>query len=286
MHRVAGCRSVRFLDVRLGAAEIFPEGLPVVEDRLDAEGLPDAGDLLDEFVRELPPGEILAERRGAADRAVPVDLAGEGIVVLREADRLWVEVLRFPWEPFLPDSLPLVAAQVALRLAGEVRLRVQRRVARVLLVKSDVWDARSDELPRARVARRWPPPVALPLAPPEGGAVRRESDLWLAHLLVAQRELLWPERRELLPDALAPRRELRELPVSPELPLAQEPPRAWAPSSLSLRQSSPLRRLLPPPRDPENACEPFPRARYRSSSSASFSRPHQSSAKSRLGLWP
>jgi hypothetical protein len=261
-----------------------------VADRLVAAGLPDAEVHPGEFVRALPPGAFLAERRGVADMAVPVDLAGEGSAVPPEAVRLSGEVRQFQSELLPQDLPPLVAALVALRLVAEVRLQARRRAAQVTLEKWDESDALSGVpgLPpeHVRLDLPWLAPQLREL--PQGEAERPESGPPLAHLLVARSEPLLPERRwELrLRVAQGPRPELQEPPVLPELPLAREPLRASARTSLLLRQSSPLRPLLPPPRDPGNACEPVPRARYRSSSSESFSRRRQSSAKSRSGLLP
>jgi hypothetical protein len=255
-----------------------------VADRRVAADLPDAVARSDEFVRALPPGGILAERRGAAEMAVPADLAGEGSAGPPEAVRRPVEARRFLQELFPQDSLPLVAAPAAIRLAAVARLpRVRRRAARV---KPEKWDALGAEPdgPRERVRRDLPPPESALLVPMPDEAERREWDLQRAHLLVALlAEPLLEQLRSVEP---VWRREPRAPLVSQELPREPEPLRASARFSLSPRPFSPLLPLLRRPRDRGNASEPFRHARYRWNSSASFSPRRRSWAKSRSGLWP
>ena len=100
-------------------------------DRRVAAGRLDAEDHWDEFVRALPPVAFLAELRAAAEMAVPVDRAGEGIAAPSEAARQPVEVLPYLRVPSQRDLPPLVVVRAVLPPGAEPRQWVRRRALQV-----------------------------------------------------------------------------------------------------------------------------------------------------------
>jgi len=133
-----------------------------VAGRLDAE------DHWDEFVRALPPVAFLAELRAAAEMAVPVDRAGEGIAARSEAARQPVEVLPYPQAPSQRDLPPLVVVRAVLQPGAEPRQWVRHRALQAKQTKSDALDAVPDGSPGLL------PPEELLQALPTDEAERRE----------------------------------------------------------------------------------------------------------------
>jgi hypothetical protein len=251
LRRDADCRSVPIQGgPRRAAAEIFRE------DHLDAGGLRVSADRWDESGRAPLPGACPAARRDAADKVDRTGRAGEEIAGLAEAvpppvAAPLLQRVRFPQGP-----LPLDVVRAAHLPFARERLfpQAQRRVAAVQSDVSDEWDA-------------LPPVEPLSALPPDA-VERRASDLlavrWLDARVPKERRSQPRRWRRVAAESLPARQ------VSPPLErLWQALERAAARIWLLPPRSSPLPLLPPPPRDPENAYAPVPRARYRSNSSAS-----------------
>jgi hypothetical protein len=183
-----------------------------------------------EFVLVPPPDAYLADRRGAADKALArVERAGPGIVVPAGAVRLPDAALRFPRALSLP-GLPQPGVVPAARPPDARALPLLPERRRVAAHSWGAWDG----------SGAWPGGV-LPVAPqpelPADATERRTANLLMVLLPVAR---VLRERRS----RLAP-----QLSVAAEWPWAR---RAWPPPERPRQAREPrlgaARSLLWPPR--------------------------------------